>query len=53
MDNKERLDDVIHNIGWAEEYIEAVGEEHKQAYIDGLEYAIELLREISKGIDLK
>ena len=45
-----KLNDIIHNISWAKEYIEAVGEEHKQAYIDGLDYAMKLLREISNEL---
>jgi hypothetical protein len=52
VDNKikEKLNDIIHNVSWVEEYIEAVGEEHKQAYIDGLVYAMKLLREISNEL---
>lgn len=44
-EKKEKLEEVAHNIQWVQEYIESVGEEHKEAYIEGLEYALKLIQE--------
>ena len=47
-DKKELIKEVVDKIQWVQEYVEAVGEEHKKVYIDGLEYAMEQLMKLVK-----
>ena len=37
---------IVNKIQWVQEYVDAVGEEHKQVYIDGLQFVMEELKEL-------
>ena len=47
-DKKELIKEVVNTIQWVQEYVEAVGEEHKKYYVDGLEYAMKQLVKLVK-----
>lgn len=48
-EKRETIKQVINNIQFAQEYIMAVGEKHKDAYVDILEWSMkELMRIIKK-----
>ena len=49
---KKDIHDARCDIEWVEEYIECVGEMHKQVYIDALERVNKLLEKIEKAIDV-
>ena len=40
--------DAVNTIQWVQEYIQATGEEHKDAYVEGLEKVMNLLMGIKK-----
>lgn len=50
--DKQNVNDARCEIEWVEEYIEGVGEMHKQVYIDALERVNKLLEKIEKAIDV-
>ena len=45
---KELIKEVANKIQWVQEYVEAVGEEHKKYYVDALEYAMKQLMKLAK-----
>jgi len=49
--DKQNVIDARCEIEWVEEYIEGVGEMHKQVYIDALERVNKLLEKIEKAMD--
>ena len=50
--SKKDIHDARCEIEWVEEYIEGVGERHKQVYIDALERVNKLLEKIEKAMDV-
>lgn len=44
--DKEKIKEIINKIQWVQEYVDAVGEEHKSNYIDGLEWVIKELMQM-------
>ena len=48
FNTKEYIKEVVNIIQWVQEYVEAVGEEHKKYYVDSLKYAMEQLMKIVK-----
>ena len=49
--NNLNVHDARCDIEWVEEYIESVGEMHKQVYIDALERVDKLLGKIENALD--
>lgn len=49
--NKQDVNNARCDIEWVEEYIEGVGEMHKQVYVDALERVGKLLEKIENAID--
>lgn len=46
--NKKLIKGIVNDIQWVQEYIQAVGEEHKQVYVEALENAMEQLMTVVK-----
>lgn len=49
--NKQDINDARCDIEWVEEYVESIGEMHKQVYVDALERVWTLLGKIEKAFD--
>ena len=47
-----KLTEAMATLEWVQEYLDALGEEHKQSYIDGLKSVWELLDLIRKEGDI-
>ena len=45
----EAIKEIVNKIQWVQEYIIAVGEEHKQTYVDTLEEIMKMLMEIANN----
>ena len=48
LETKNAIKDAVNTIQWVQEYIQATGEEHKDAYVEGLEKVMNLLMGIKK-----
>jgi hypothetical protein len=42
-EKEETIKQVVNKIQWVQEYVDAVGEEHKDDYVHGLEWAMKEL----------
>ena len=52
-ENRELIKGIVDDIQWVQEYVQAVGEEHKQVYVDALENAMKQLMTIVKTAESK
>lgn len=43
LETKNAIKEAVNIIQWVQEYIQAIGEEHKDVYVEGLEEAMNLL----------
>lgn len=51
VEAKNAIKDAINTMQWVQEYIDAIGEEHKDAYIKGLQREMDRLMSLIKGAD--